>query len=375
MPGTYVISTVDKYEQDTSLGRYNAIGKLDDSHVVVFYQGSGGCYLKIVEIDGSVNFVTPFTSSFLVTADNCNWNDLLVINENTVIVSFRNLATAALEVRTFNIDGSYVITLIDSSPQGTAGAQPIKMLMPKDNTVIVVFSLNTNDLYMRIWEMDTVTFLLTYKTIKLIDAGNNAQLGACVYDESHIVVLCGAAAVPFGGLYVLTWDPVTYVGTMLQKTDTLHAARISYCAIEHIKGDLFFSSFNYTNLFDGRVATWELDPVTWGFAPVDEITYYTSNRAYYNKLAKLNNNAFINAFRGAGNDGYASSFTFDNTADNIVNADTHEFDNVQGRWAAVVQWDTYHCIVAYEGPGSDGWIISLHIDADDPRPRRIHNIN
>ena len=79
-------------------------------------------------------------------------------------------------------------------------------------------------------------------------------------------------------------------------------------------------------------------------------------------LAKIDNNHYLCAYRGPDNDGWAVVLTVDTGNWTISKGTAFEYDSSQGTTPALAQIDSTHFLCAYTGPGSDGWSVVLTVD-------------
>jgi hypothetical protein len=81
-------------------------------------------------------------------------------------------------------------------------------------------------------------------------------------------------------------------------------------------------------------------------------------------LAQIDDNHFLCAYQGDGDDGWAVVLTISKPDLDAISMETpFEFDAKDGRTPALCRIDSTHYLCAYEGDGSDGWATVLTVNA------------
>jgi len=80
-------------------------------------------------------------------------------------------------------------------------------------------------------------------------------------------------------------------------------------------------------------------------------------------LSKIDDEHYLCAYAGDGDDGWAKVLAVDNSTWDITVEDALEFDTQKGKTASLEKVDDEHFLCAYSGDGDDGWAVVLTVDS------------
>ena len=107
------VTQIDSLEHDTGNGTFNSLIKIDATHFILAYAGTGfDGFITTFSIDGGYN-ITKINSLEHDIA-NSSYNSLVMIDSTHFFLSYAGTINQRATVKTFSIDGSHVITEIDS---------------------------------------------------------------------------------------------------------------------------------------------------------------------------------------------------------------------------------------------------------------------
>ena len=132
--------------------------------------------------------------------------------------------------------------------------------------------------------------------------------------------------------------------------------------IKHIYGEIYAVVYRGANA-DGWICTFDIDSSgNVGAAIIDSLEWDTAN-GYEPKLIYVAGEIYAIAYRGTDDDGYLVTLTIDNSG-NIGGAiiDSFEFDADQCYTPDIIKISGDVVAIAYNGPDSDGYIITVGID-------------
>ncbi len=87
---------------------------------------------------------------------------------------------------------------------------------------------------------------------------------------------------------------------------------------------------------------------------------YDSDYSNEPSLAQISETQFLCAYEGDNNDGWAVILSVDTDTDTVsVEGDLYEFDDNNGETPALARIDSGHMLCAYDGSGTDGWVVVL----------------
>ena len=91
---------------------------------------------------------------------------------------------------------------------------------------------------------------------------------------------------------------------------------------------------------------------------------HQSSTSYHHSLVKADDNTVVLAYMGPGNDGYIKTFTISNDGADITQVSALEHNGSQGSWNSLVKMDEDSYVLAYAGHGNDGYIQTFTIPDD-----------
>ena len=105
------ITLINELEHDTTLGQYNSLVKIDDTHFILAYQGTHG--IKTFSIDGNYAITEIDALDHDTNSSAGGFNSLVMIDSTHFILAYAGHGTDGF-LATFSIDGNYDnITEID----------------------------------------------------------------------------------------------------------------------------------------------------------------------------------------------------------------------------------------------------------------------
>ena len=85
---------------------------------------------------------------------------------------------------------------------------------------------------------------------------------------------------------------------------------------------------------------------------------------FRSSLVQVDSDTYALAYKGKDKDGFISTFTISSDGTTITKVDTLEHDTVLGEHNSLVQVDSDTYALAYRGAGEDGFISTFTIDSD-----------
>lgn len=113
---------------------------------------------------------------------------------------------------------------------------------------------------------------------------------------------------------------------------------------------------------DGWMDTVTIQPSGAISGPLDRFEFDTSEGEEAS-IVNVSGDVFAIAYSGPGNDGWVKTVTIDAAGAITDTGQSLEFDGINARNPVVVSAANGICAIAYQGPGGDGWIKTVSIDA------------
>ena len=135
-------------------------------------------------------------------------------------------------------------------------------------------------------------------------------------------------------------------------------------SLTNVSGDVYAIAYAGSGIVsDGYVATVTIDAAGQiGNSVIDSLEFDTG-LCWDAEIIQVSGDIYAAAYQGPATDGFIKSFQID-AAGQISNAviDSLEFDTNQGMQPVILNAGGGVFMVAYSGPGTDGWLISVQID-------------
>jgi len=112
---------------------------------------------------------------------------------------------------------------------------------------------------------------------------------------------------------------------------------------------------------DGWAVVLTVDTGTWGITQETPFEYDTA-QGIAPALAQIDNNHYLCAYTGNGDDGWAVVLTVDTGTWGITKETPFEYDTAQGTTPALAQIDATRYLCTYAGADNDGWAVVLTVD-------------
>ena len=114
---------------------------------------------------------------------------------------------------------------------------------------------------------------------------------------------------------------------------------------------------------NGKIRTFTIPADGSTITKVATLVHDTDN-GEHNSLVKVDDDTYVLAYSGAGDDGFITTFTIPADGSTITEVATLEHDGVKGKSNSLVQVDNDTYALAYTGTDDDGFITTFTIPAD-----------
>ena len=125
-------------------------------------------------------------------------------------------------------------------------------------------------------------------------------------------------------------------------------------------GDDITATFDNGDVFVDTDAITIQDLIYTTITSLDTLEHDTAN-GQYNSLVQIDSTHFILAYNGNGNDGFIKTFSVDGSG-NITEIDSLEHDTVLANFNSLIKIDSTHYALAYTSVGNNGFIKTFEID-------------
>jgi len=306
LPPSYIINEIDQLTVNPT-GTWTGIDVLDSTHYVVSYQGDfTDGYVSIISHDGSGGSLTEIKMLEFDPSRGTS-TSICVIDSTHFAIAYSGPDIDGF-IKTFSVDGSYNITLVDTLEQDTNNNSNNSLILIDSTHLMLAYQGTSGDGFVKTFSIDAVT------------ADNITQIDVLEFDT-----------------LVATWI------SLRQITASFYV--IAYAGVGN----------------DGFVKTFSIDGSYDNITQVDVLEHDTV-QGMFNSVAVIDATHFAISYGGSGNDGWVKTFSIDGSADNITEIDSLEYDTANGDYTSLCLIDNTHLIVAYSGVSRNGTASIIDLD-------------
>lgn len=344
------ITEIASLEYDTDVSTWNSVVKIDATHFIVAYAGTDGDgFIKTFSIDGSYGSITELDSLEHDTVSGL-YNSLIKIDDTHFMLAYTGSGTDGF-IKTFEIDGSYNITQLQSLEHDTSDAYDNSLIKIDATHFALAYSgtssitgrlkiFTTNGSYTTITQTSTMQF-----------AANPAFQHSLVLVDSAHLLLAYQGAGSDGFIQSFSIDGsynVTSINTL--EHDTTGNFHNSLIQIDSTRYALASRCDNGGT--NGKLKVFTLD----GSFNITETTSYTfqSGSISYTSLVK-SGSIYCLAYADSANDGFLKTFTLDGSFV-FTEVDSLEYDTDIALYNSLVSIDDTHLMIGYAGTAGDGFL-------------------
>jgi len=293
-------------EFDTQNNLYNACCNIDENHFVNFWQGvDGDGFGQMFEINTSTFAISTVGASYEFDSDNAAYLSLVAIDSSHVLAFWDNNVALA----------GYAQAFIASTSAGVGGVGGSAKL-----------------------EVDS-------------DRGKYSTM--CQIDTNHFIAFYQGASTTIGRARTLTVSTSTFIVTNAAAAfafDATDATSNSCCKLDdnHVVNFWAESNKAKAQVFEINTSTWAIST-----AGAQLNNYSTQQAAYGGTCFQVDENHFLHAWSGDGNDGFAQVFEVNTSTWAISTAGAaFEFDTQIAIEPAAQKIDANHFILFWRGGAS-----------------------
>jgi hypothetical protein len=353
----YTVTELDSEEHDTAQGLYNSLAYIDATHFMLAYTRSGSGTLKTFSVDGSY-LVTEIDALDYDAAG--AKNSLVNMDDTGFVVAYTGDGTDGF-IKTFTIDGSYdTITNVDTLEHDISNcAYPVAGKLSATHFV-VAYSGASGVGMIKTFSIDGAYDNITEINSLQHDAGATSFNSMVVIDSTHVMV---SYLVYAGAAYSSVVKTFTIDGAFaITETDDLTVAAYEEDerAIMQIDATHYALAATNGNTGKANVKTISIDG-SYVMTLID--TVEVSNATIWiQSIIMFDNTHLITAgyLTGAGA-GWLNMFQLDWTYSATEKYRT-TYDTVKGTNASMIKLDDSHVVVAHAGADNDGFIKTYAIE-------------
>ena len=297
--GGDTITLVSTFEYDTVVGYHASLVLIDSTHLAVAYTSSGeDGWIKTISIDGSYNMATVASLEH-ETSDTAH-NSLVLIDSTHLGLACAVSISGSIRIKTFSFDGSYEnITELDELTVG-ANAESQMSLVTIDSTHLALAYSSTN-CFVETFSLNG-SYVITSVDSYQHSASSAGQSSLALIDSTHF----GLTFVDSGNAPTIKTFSIngSYAWTQID-SHTLSGDGGKQNNSLVVDGSILINASAGTNN-DGFIDTFEIND-SFIITELDALEHDTSN-GLDNSLILLKSGIVALGYTGNGSDGFTKTF-------------------------------------------------------------------
>ena len=347
-------------EHETEMGRHNSIVQVDsDTYALAYSDENDKGWIVTFTIPSNGTSITEVTS-LRHENNQGHYNSIVQVDSDTYLVAYTgNGDDGFITTFTISSDGT-TITEVAQLEHQTTQAKYNSLVQVDSDTYALAYSGPDDDGFITTFTVSSNGSTIT-EVATLEHDTNQGTYNSLVQVDSDTYALAYAGDGDDG--YVSTFT-ISSNGSTITEVDELEhmAANGTDNSIVQVDADTYAVAYR-GKMGDGFITTFTISSNGSSITEVASYEYDTSD-AYYNSLIQIDSDTYILAYSGPGDDGFIRTFTISANGSSITEVVELEHDTDKGRHNTLVQVDTDTYALAYEGHNSDGFIKTFSFQTD-----------
>ncbi len=358
-------------EHETEMGRHNSIVQVDsDTYALAYSDENDKGWIVTFTIPSNGTSITEVTS-LRHENNQGHYNSIVQVDSDTYLVAYTgNGDDGFITTFTISSDGT-TITEVAQLEHQTTQAKYNSLVQVDSDTYALAYSGPDDDGFITTFTVSSNGASIT-EVATLEHDTNQGTYNSLVQVDSDTYALAYAGDGDDG--YVSTFT-ISSNGSTITEVDELEhmAANGTDNSIVQVDADTYAVAYR-GKMGDGFITTFTISSNGSSITEVASYEYDTSD-AYYNSLIQIDSDTYILAYSGPGDDGFITTFTISANGSSITEVVELEHDTDKGRHNTLVQVDTDTYALAYEGHNSDGFIKTFSVASDGSLPVDLSSFN
>jgi hypothetical protein len=220
-----------------------------------------------------------------------------------------------------------------------------------------------SDGFVQVFTVNTSTWAVTTAGAVLeYDTANGTLASSHQIDANHFINFWYGAA-NYGLAQVFTVDTTTWAVTTANARLSFDTQYGLYNNCYKIDDNHFINFWRGGGSLNGFVQVFTVNTSTWAVTTANAILEYDATDAFNSDCFQIDSNHFINFFAGSDEDGFAQVFTVNTSTWAVTTAGSAlEFDTVYGRYNNCYKIDDNHFINFWSGADGDGFVQTFTVN-------------
>lgn len=347
---------------------YSSAVLIDSTHAIVAHQGtSEDGFIQTFSWDSAFDNIAIVNTLEHADVETISYNSLVFIDATHFALAFSD-ATGDGFIKTFSIDGSFVITQVDSFEFDAADAIWTSLVLIDATHAAVAYGGVAGDGFIKTfsWDSSTAANITLVDTLEHDTAGPVTHNSLELIDSTHFAL---AYAGVDGDGFIKTFSVAAGAGSITQidslEHDITGSAWNSLVLID-TSGGVTHPALAYTSPTNsGYVKTFSTDSSYSTITQIDSFNYSASN-GLQNSLVLIDtdtdgSNFVLAHTNGGGTNGTVKTFSIDGSYDTITQISTWDHSSTGGSHNSMIQIDTSHYFLALQGAANLGTVKTIPV--------------
>jgi hypothetical protein len=358
-----ITGIIDSLDFDTSSGYLPDIIQVTGNIYVIAYQGaSGDGFLKTVAIDSAGGIGSAAIDTLEYDTADCKYVSITHVSGTIFAVVYQGPNDDGF-IKTFSVDsnGNISNSVIATMEFDTSDGRTPTIIQISPNVFAIVYYGPNNDGYIKTVNIDA-NGIMGSGAIKTMDFDtSNGQVPDIIHVSGNIYAIAYQGASADGFIKTVSIDINGVIGSSTIDTLEFDTADCKYVEIINISGNIFAVVYQGSG-DDGFVKTFSIDTNgNIGNTTINSLEFDTTD-GWTPVITNVSGNIYAVTYRGTNGVGIIKTISINSSG--VIGTTTSNpftFDASAGYEPAIVQVTSSIYAIAYRGPGTDGYVITIGI--------------
>lgn len=357
-------------EFDTSNGELNFGCRVDDTHVLNFWEGNSSAFAQVFSVNKSTGAMTAIGSPLNIGgATFFEGGSAIQIDGSHYLVSWLGASNKSAGVQVFEVNlSTWAVSALGSrlalSGASSGGYSSVAHLQ---GTKYVVSFFDSTRAFLTMVDVNGSTWAVTSAGSNF-DKGNGSGTSGesrnfevrRISNTRFILFWAGSGSDGFVQTFSVnesTWA-ITAVGSELE-FDTSNGTHLSVGQIDDLNYICAWTGAGG----DGFVQTFTVNPSTFAVTANGTALEFDTSDGTHNSITKIDDTHYANGWTGSGSDGFTQVFEVNPSTMAVSAVGTRlEFDTSDGTFIHTQYMGGGVLVIFWTGPGSDGFVRSFQVE-------------
>ncbi len=356
----------DSYEFDTNNGVSPDFIHIANDIYAIAYTGPGNDgWLKTVEIDSNGN-IGSIIDTLEYDTSYGGLPNIININNDIYAIAYTGPGNDGwLKTVSIDTDGTIANSPLDSLEFDTSNALYADIININNDIYAIAYTGPGNDGWLKTVEIDSNGQI----TNNVIDAWeydtNNGREPSTIKIATNILAVVSRGPGNDGFIDTIEIDSNGNITKLIIDTLEYDTSYGGLPNIININNDIYAIAYTGPGN-DGWLKTVEINTNGQITNNVIDSLEFDISSGKYAEILYVTDNKYLVVYSGPGNDGYVKLINIDTNGNIGSIVDTLEFDTSSGYFPNIINVGGNFYTIAYQGPGSDGWLKTIELTISSP---------